>query len=288
MALNNTAYSFYFDFLKANKEKLFVCATKTIKDVKNIRKDNDKKSFWDNHGEIDLSSDFFEKGERTVYWQDNEERFLRFHYCQCPCGKLGDWRDPPRKRPFGQPETFGISNSHLISCLSLAKKVNEVDQSQNATKSLVEYHLCRKKPNKEIVSLYGHLGKVTSIRKIKANNDKIKCLDSEFLLSSEVVHSPSEFPSLPGIYFIRYFNCGQWQPLYIGKSINLRSRWKCHHRENEVNFLLSLGIGVEFRYIAETPFLKFSESLESIESKLIEQINPALNRKAILSLSNNC
>lgn len=102
-----------------------------------------------------------------------------------------------------------------------------------------------------------------------------------FLKISSVVSDSKEFPPLPGIYLLRCFTDGEWQPLYLGLSNNIRNRWKHHHRQGEVNLLTRLGIKIEYRYIVDSPLTKLSEPLEIMEAKLIKAFNPRLNREYV-------
>lgn len=76
----------------------------------------------------------------------------------------------------------------------------------------------------------------------------------------------SGFPEHPAIYFaIDSQNSVQ----YIGKSVNVRSRWKSHHRYED---LKQIG-GVRIAYL----FVDTPELLIEIESALISWFQPPLN-----------
>ncbi len=75
-----------------------------------------------------------------------------------------------------------------------------------------------------------------------------------------------ELPSAPGIYFaIDSFD----QIQYIGRSSNVRGRWKSHHRYDD---LAAIG-GVRIVYL----FVQAPELLSQVEAALIDWFDPPLN-----------
>jgi DNA-binding XRE family transcriptional regulator len=74
------------------------------------------------------------------------------------------------------------------------------------------------------------------------------------------------FPEDPAIYFAID---SQGVVQYIGRSVNVRTRWKNHHRYEELEQME----GVKIAYL----FIDTPELLPSIESALIDWFDPPLN-----------
>jgi hypothetical protein len=80
------------------------------------------------------------------------------------------------------------------------------------------------------------------------------------------LNATAGFPKCPAIYFAID---SENQVQYIGRSINIRGRWKTHHRYGD---LAAIG-QIRIAYL----FIEAIELLPEIESALIEWFNPPLN-----------
>lgn len=101
-------------------------------------------------------------------------------------------------------------------------------------------------------------------------------------------------PSVAGVYSIwakkiedmcdykLYFE----YPLYVGQTINLQSRFKSHHRMVEFTFLERCGLELNFYYVEETPFRPIRNTLDALEAKLIECLQPILNNQLVTQFQN--
>jgi hypothetical protein len=82
-----------------------------------------------------------------------------------------------------------------------------------------------------------------------------------------------------GIYMLLSINVDVI-PVYIGKSKNIKQRWITHHRYNEIQLLAKIN-QLFAVFIVEDEFLTFND-LEQSEAKLIQLLNPILNKTEIL------
>jgi len=82
-----------------------------------------------------------------------------------------------------------------------------------------------------------------------------------------------------GIYMLFSINVDVI-PVYIGKSKNIKQRWITHHRYNEIQLLAKIN-QLFAVFIVEDEFLTFND-LEQSEAKLIQLLNPILNKTEIL------
>jgi DNA-binding XRE family transcriptional regulator len=87
-----------------------------------------------------------------------------------------------------------------------------------------------------------------------------------FILPSIALEERAKLPSVSAIYFVIL----EVKILYIGKSINLRKRWKRHHRIEE---LQSCGNAM----IAWFHFVNIEQNLEELEEECISHFKPLLN-----------
>ncbi len=88
-------------------------------------------------------------------------------------------------------------------------------------------------------------------------------------LPSMPVSSRTKFPAVSCVYFVLLDNKIQ----YIGKSVNLRGRWGCHHIP--LRFESTADLYVAWLAIDDR------ESLIEIEAELIKWFNPRFNRDSI-------
>lgn len=102
-------------------------------------------------------------------------------------------------------------------------------------------------------------------QKKEMEGESIKIFDLPSLLLSQ----KSILPACPSIYFV----LAERSVLYIGRASNLLSRWKKHHRYAELQQLDNLRIA----------WMEVSDSqmLPAIETALIKQFKPKLNRTGI-------
>lgn len=176
----------------------------------------------------------------------------------------------------------GFEVLHARACVDCVKKLRKV--SPEIFDCFVEYSQSRKRPANN------HLKHYLDSLNVKTDSTVVFCekecrkqyIDSlGFLSISSIVAGPSEYPPVAGVYMVRFFNNGRWEPLYVGKSKNLQVRWQNHHRRSEISFLKNLGIKMEFRYVAETPMLQFKYSIDKIEQMLIDDFSPKLNNAPV-------
>lgn len=272
---NAAAYKEYLAFVQQHQLSIFKSVTRTIDDVF----DEEEYTGHYNKQQTRKQGNVFGAGGEvtSVSWDDSKRDTVNFSFTTCPCGNRYRHQYYGRKNEIKDINSF-INTNHVVACEAIAEKVEQIEGGDKALSNLITYHNSKKRANGKILRRFSRYGKTSHISEGKPKTPQTDLGDA-FLSSSVVVQSPKDFPSQPGIYFVRYFNTGQWHPLYIGRSINLKSRWNGHHRQPEIDLLLKLDIQVEFRYIAETPLLKFTESLEVIEAKMIKEFNPKINKE---------
>lgn len=126
---------------------------------------------------------------------------------------------------------------------------------------------------------WGTNTKVVDFNKSTTNRD----LSTEFIRNSSVVVD-FDFPKASGIYLVRMLNNNEWVNLYLGISKNLQERWVNHHRQNEINFLISCGIEIQIKVLVESEIMQFTEPLDIWERKLIHHLKPKWNDNFIHDL----
>lgn len=109
-------------------------------------------------------------------------------------------------------------------------------------------------------------------------------LSDLFFENSCVFKTRFDLPESTGLYLVRFLNNSEWNNLYVGYSSNLRKRWSQHHRKPEIDFLTSIGVRIECRYIAETPLFRFRGSINQMEKQLIDELKPVLNNSTVKKL----
>ncbi len=83
---------------------------------------------------------------------------------------------------------------------------------------------------------------------------------------------PHQLPPRSGIYYVT----GAWQIFYVGKSQNLKRRWRSHHKLAEFNALSPFG---RIHY-----YLLPSQKLQDWERKEIKRLNPPWNYQSALTM----
>jgi len=78
-------------------------------------------------------------------------------------------------------------------------------------------------------------------------------------------------PSSPGVYFV-LFEANPVRLAYVGKAEDFRARWTGHHREPDLELLISLGIAVEIAWVSVP-----KATLATVERELIGIFRPPLN-----------
>jgi hypothetical protein len=211
--------------------------------------------------------------KRTTYsacYQYIKNNFHLFDHIKCDCHLS---RNSSRGRPYNDLA------QHALRCFLYLDLLQEINP--DLFNEYIEY--TRENQTQFSSKFFAHFsitGKISTMTGSVNNSDSLK----EFLDISKV-SSPNDFPPLPGIYLVRFLNNDRWESLYLGKSENLKSRWNQHHRMPEIELLKNIGLTIEFRFLAESNFLKFSEPLELLERRLIEQIKPKLNGKKIIKIA---
>jgi hypothetical protein len=82
------------------------------------------------------------------------------------------------------------------------------------------------------------------------------------------------FPETSGVYCVIACKGSECHHLYIGKSVNLLSRWEQHHKQKEINAIQKLGFRITYKYIANS-LLAFD--ISEVEEMLILAFKPILN-----------
>lgn len=82
---------------------------------------------------------------------------------------------------------------------------------------------------------------------------------------------PQQLPPRSGIYYVT----GAWQVFYVGKSQNLRQRWRSHHKLPEFNALYPFG---RIHY-----YLLPKQRLQAWEKREIKRLNPPWNYQTPLT-----
>lgn len=85
------------------------------------------------------------------------------------------------------------------------------------------------------------------------------------------VSQPQHLPPRPGIYYIT----GAWVIFYVGKSQNLRQRWRSHHRQSEFSALHPFA-RIHYSLVP-------SDRLQDEESKEIKRLQPPWNYQPCLT-----
>jgi len=86
-----------------------------------------------------------------------------------------------------------------------------------------------------------------------------------FFLPSKSKRRLKELPSEAGIYYMTAF----WVVFYVGKSKNIRSRWRKHHKYNQFEILGIFG-RVHYKIMPES-------QLHTYEKNEITRLNPPWN-----------
>lgn len=108
-----------------------------------------------------------------------------------------------------------------------------------------------------------------------------KTLEDVFRLPSVEFSQKSQLPENSGVYFL----VANQQILYLGKAINLRGRWRSHHRKHEANVLVTAGLKVKIHYLlisSQEP--SNHQQLLHVEQQLIKQFKPPLNDSPLLGI----
>ncbi len=90
-----------------------------------------------------------------------------------------------------------------------------------------------------------------------------------FLLPS--VALPHQLPPRSGIYYVT----GAWRVFYVGKSQNLKRRWRSHHKLAEFNALNPFG-RIHYHLLP-------NQKLQDWERKEIKRLNPPWNYQTALT-----
>lgn len=198
----------------------------------------------------------------------------------CHCGEYKTWGER------GEGVKARDLIMHWSSCICALKEMeNKHPDIYNHYKKTF---LSGKKKSKKLDELYINSHSCPNLKSTSPS----KCTSfseeyvNDFFVTSKIVASTNDFPSLPGVYMIRYFIDKKWEILYIGISKNLQNRWINHHRQKEIDFMLCLGIKIEYRYLCESIFMKFAKPIEVIERELIAHFNPILNRANLTKFGN--
>ncbi len=96
------------------------------------------------------------------------------------------------------------------------------------------------------------------------------------LLDSKPIHRLDELPEAPGIYYVTVF----WQPLYVGKSRNLRNRWNKRHQRYDqfaiVTWLCGPFARLHYRTLP-------AAQIDRAEAEEIARLRPPWNRAKVLT-----
>ncbi|MGQ9864800.1 MAG: GIY-YIG nuclease family protein [Pseudanabaenaceae cyanobacterium] len=93
-----------------------------------------------------------------------------------------------------------------------------------------------------------------------------------FRLPSCTVRTLNRLPSAPGIY---YLTAG-WRILYVGKSRNLKARWRNHHRYQQFAALHPFG---RLHYRLLSP-----HQITAYETQEIQRLRPRWNKREVPGL----
>lgn len=88
-----------------------------------------------------------------------------------------------------------------------------------------------------------------------------------FFLPSKSRHQLDELPAEAGIYYVTAF----WIVFYVGRSKNMRSRWRRHHKHNQFEMLGMFG-RLHYRILPES-------KLQTYEKTEIARLDPPWNYK---------
>jgi hypothetical protein len=206
------------------------------------------------------------------YFGENDRK----HTKRCLCGAWFAW-------------SGATHIEHIRACYDCLEKIKSINPS--VFEDLIAYHKsCQKVQNADVLrQAYGIVPGGTNVSSISVPrvNEGYGAIGEQFIGESHIARTCSDFPPQKGIYLIRYLNGDKWIALYCGKSENIKDRWKKHHRLPEIQFLMDIGIQLEFRYIAESPFLRLDKNLDELEAELIKAFKPKLNWKRVVELGNS-
>lgn len=271
------SYNAYTEYLKENESFLIQKHIITEKDLVDIQ----TRPCGDIWGQVGL-----EKNPNKQYVSvelgkyNNHTGIIKI----CACGKIYEKKIPGR---------------HLSTCVPLATEVRKRDVK--VFQDYVTYNKslgkgCGKafkaafpeyvtKPVNNVVPIHK---KQTTKQEDKPSPPKLDFLSKlgDYSTVLQRCNSYVNFPSASGIYFIIINTNNNDEVLYVGKSVNMKERWKQHHRLDEIKFLEKLNIEVKYYYIAENPVMQFRDTLENIEKHFIELLEPKLNYEKVTRI--NC
>jgi len=81
-------------------------------------------------------------------------------------------------------------------------------------------------------------------------------------------------PEDSGLYFLTMNDDTQPKIIYIGRTVNFNVRWRRHHRQVEMDFLVSMGYQVNIRWLVLAATFNF---LAQAELSAIRAFQPVLN-----------
>jgi hypothetical protein len=107
--------------------------------------------------------------------------------------------------------------------------------------------------------------------------------DLAFFLSNSIkLNSFDDMPESQGLYLVGHNKTDGFNPMYLGMSINLKERWRKHHRMAGLKYLDRNNIPVSVYVISEQIWIELGLTLAELERKFIYEIKPTMNGQSVL------